>query len=189
MSNKFKLLCIIDMQNDFIDGSLGTPEAQAIIPKVVDKIENLDKTNTLILMTKDTHYNNYLDTLEGTILPIAHCIEGTKGWSINKEVSKTVKESQCMTFSSANIINGRIYKNTFASDVLEDFMEKHAKEIESVEIIGLCTDICVISNALMARKVLPDCEITVDSSCCAGTYPARHEAALEVMKSCQINVI
>lgn len=188
MNNKFKLLCIIDMQNDFIDGSLGNPEAQVIVPKVVKKIEDLDKTNTLVLLTKDIHYINYSDTLEGTILPIPHCIEGTIGWSINKEVSKAV-DSHCMVYSSANIINGRIYKNTFGSDVLQDFLKKYKKEIESIEFVGLCTDICVVSNALMARMTLPDCEITVDASCCAGTTPEKHEAALEVMKSCQINVI
>lgn len=185
-----KILALIDLQEDFINGSLGTPEAQAIVPKVVDKINNItDKSNTLILFTKDTHYDDYLNTLEGTILPIKHCIENTPGWSINKEIKNAVKGKGFLSYSSDKIIKSRIYKNTFGSDDLRDFLVEKANFIDEIEFIGLCTDICVISNALMARQTLPNTEIAVDASCCAGTNVDKHKAALEVMKSCQINVI
>lgn len=184
------VLVLVDLQNDFIDGSLGSPEAQAIIPRIVDKLNNIkDKSNTLVLYTKDTHYDDYLDTLEGSILPIKHCIENTPGWSINKDIERAVKSNRFLSYSSDKIINSRVYKNTFGSDDLRDFFVKFADKIESVEFCGLCTDVCVVSNALITRMVLPDTEITVDSSCCAGTTSDKHKAALEVMKSCQINVI
>ena len=186
----FKVFVIVDCQNDFIDGSLGTAEAQAIVPRIVEKINNMsDKENTLVLFTKDTHYENYFDTLEGSILPIKHCIENTPGWSINKEIVAAVKKYDFLGYSSKKIINSRVYKNTFGSDDLEEFFVKHKEEIESVEFVGLCTDICVISNVLMARQKMPNTEIIVDKACCAGVSPDKHEAALEVMRSCQINVI
>lgn len=186
-----RVLVCVDLQNDFIDGVLGTPEAQKIVKRVVDKINNYDdKSNTLVLFTKDTHCStNYLDTLEGTILPIPHCIENTPGWSINKEVSRAVKENRFLSYSSDKIIKSRVYKNTFGSDDLREFFEKFKNDIEEVEFVGLCTDCCVISNVLMARMVLPNTEIMVDSSCCAGITPEKHQAALEVMRSCQINII
>lgn len=186
-----KVLTIIDMQGSFIDGELGTPEAKKIVPNIVDKINNYDnKNNTLVLFTKDTHYSDtYLDTLEGTILPIPHCIENTPGWSINKEITNAVEKNRFLSYSSDKIIKSRVYKNTFASDDLRKFFERFKDDIEEVEFCGLCTDVCVISNVLMARMVLPEVEITVDSSCCAGVTPEKHQAALEVMRSCQINVI
>lgn len=185
-----KVLVCIDLQKDFIDGSLGTPEAQAIVPRVVNKINNYDnKSNTLVLFTKDTHHANYLETLEGTILPIPHCIENTPGWSINKEITDAVDKNRFLSYSSDKIIKSRVYKDTFASEDLRKFFEKFRDDIEEVEFVGLCTDVCVISNALVARMVLPDVEITIDASCCAGTNVEKHNAALEVMKSCQINII
>jgi len=183
-------LVIVDMQNDFIDGSLGSPEAQAIVPRVVEKLNNIDMTDTLVLFTKDTHYDDYLDTFEGKMLPVKHCIENTPGWSINKEISSVVDNREgALTYSSKTIKHSRIYKNTFGSDDLRDFFVKHKDEIDEIEFAGLCTDICVISNVLMARQEMPDKVITVDASCCAGVTPEKHRAALEVMKSCQINVI
>lgn len=185
-----KILALIDLQKDFIDGSLGTPEAQAIVKNVVDKINNYEnKGNTLVLMTKDAHGSNYLDTLEGTMLPIPHCIENTPGWSINKEIKDAVRKNRFLSYSSDKIINSRIYKNTFGSDELRMFFEKFKDDIEEVEFVGLCTDVCVISNVLMCRMVLPDTPIYVDKNCCAGTNEERHLAALEVMKSCQIEII
>lgn len=185
-----KVLCLIDVQNDFIDGSLGSQMAQAIVPRIVEKINNItDKSNTLLLFTKDTHYENYLDTLEGTILPIPHCIENTHGWSINKQIASEAMDPDFLGYSSKKVINSRIYKNTFGSKDLMELLEKNKDYIEEVEVCGLCTDVCVISNVLMCRMVLPDTEITVDASCCAGTNVEKHKAALEVMKSCQINVI
>jgi nicotinamidase-related amidase len=185
-----KILCLIDLQNDFINGSLGSAEAQAIVPKVVEKLKNIDIENTLVLFTKDTHYDDYLDTFEGKMLPVKHCIENTNGWSINKEIASVVDNTEGMLYySSSNIKHSRIYKNTFGSDDLRDFFIKHKDEIDEVEFCGLCTDICVISNVLMARQAMPDKVITVDASCCAGVTPEKHLAALEVMKSCQIDVI
>lgn len=185
-----KILIIVDMQNDFIDGSLGTPEAQAIIPNVVKKIKSIDKENTLVLFTKDTHYDNYLDTLEGKMLPVKHCIKNTPGWCICKEISSAVDYADgILYYSSDSIIHSRIYKNTFGSDVLRNFLLEHSDKIEEVELCGLCTDICVISNVLMTRQALPNIKITVDASCCAGVTPEKHKAALEVMKSCQIEII
>ena len=185
-----KILVCVDLQNDFIDGALGSAEAQAIVPNVVEKIKNIDKTNTLVLFTKDTHYEDYLDTLEGKMLPVKHCIENTPGWAINKEISSVVDYvNGHMMFSSEKIIRSRVYKNTFGSDDLREFLVAHKDSIEEVELCGLCTDICLISNALMARQALPNTRIIVDASCCAGTTPKRHQAALEVMKSCQIEII
>lgn len=185
-----KILVLVDLQNDFINGSLGTSEAQSIVPKVVEKLENYpDKSNTLIIFTKDTHYADYMDTLEGKYLPVEHCIENTSGWSINKEISRAAKNKGFLTYSSSMIINSRIYKGTFGSDVLRDFLLNHSDDIEEIEFIGLCTDICVISNVLMARQALPNTKISVDASCCAGTTIEKHISALEVMKSCQIDII
>ena len=185
-----KILCLIDLQNDFIDGALGTQESKEVVPRIVDKLNNYsDKSNTCVLYTKDTHGNDYLDTLEGTMLPIPHCIENTPGWSINKEIKRAVKANRFLSYSSGNIINSRVYKNTFGSDDLREFFIKFKDKIESIEFLGLCTDICVISNVLMARQTLPNTEIYVDASCCAGTTVDKHQAALEVMKSCQINII
>lgn len=183
-----KLLVVIDMQNDFISGSLGTPEAQAIVPKVVEKIKTTDRSETLILFTKDTHYDNYLDTLEGELLPVPHCIENTHGWSIHKDIKDAIKGAG-LTYSSDKIINSRIYKSTFGSDDLRELLINLKDCIDEVEFVGLDTDVCVVSNALMARQTLPNIKITVDASCCAGVTPEKHKAALEVMKSCQINVI
>jgi nicotinamidase-related amidase len=184
------VLVLVDLQKDFIDGALGSPEAQAIVPRIVEKLNNYpDKSNTLVLFTKDTHYDGYLDTFEGQHLPVPHCIENTPGWSINKEIKNAVRDNRFLTYSSGEIIKSRIYKNTFGSDVLREFLEYHCNNIEEVEIIGLCTDICVISNVLMARQTLPNTKIVVDASCCAGVTPEKHKAALEVMKSCQIDVV
>ena len=184
------VLVVVDMQNDFIDGSLGTQEAQAIVPKVVEKLKNIDRENTLVLFTKDTHKNNYMETFEGKMLPVKHCIENTTGWSINKEISSVIDNMDgVLTYSSSTIKHSRVYKNTFGSDDLRNFFNKHKDEIDEVEFCGLCTDICVVSNVLMARQEMPDKIITVDAGCCAGVTPEKHKAALEVMKSCQINVI
>lgn len=185
-----KILVVVDMQKDFIDGSLGTPEAHSIVPNVIEKLKNIDKENTLVLFTKDTHFDDYENTLEGQKLPVRHCIESTEGWSIPKEISKIVDEGEGYAyFSSDEIIHSRIYKQTFGSDVLERFIRNNRNAIEEIEFCGLCTDICVVSNALMARQCLPNVHITVNANCCAGTTPEKHEAALSVMESCQIDII
>lgn len=175
-----KLLIVVDMQNDFITGSLGTPEAQAIVPKVVDKIKNWDKDGE-IWYTQDTHTNNYLDTQEGRNLPVVHCVFGEPG----HEVEISVKEAIESYFCKKNLF---FRKKTFGSKELFDIVSEDAAIIDSIEIIGLCTDICVVSNALGLKAYVPEIPISCDASCCAGTTPENHKAALQVMKCCQINV-
>ncbi len=170
-----KILIVIDMQKDFVDGSLGTNEAQAIVPAVVEKINSYDIKD--IFATRDTHQQDYMSTQEGKNLPVEHCIEGTDGWEINGDVAAALK--------GAKIIN----KPTFGSTVLVDTIKDiAAKEEIEIEMIGLCTDICVVSNALLLKAALPEVPISVDSGCCAGVTPKKHEAALETMRSCQIYV-
>lgn len=169
-----KLLVIVDMQNDFIDGALGTLEAQAIVPNVVDKIQNWDGD---IFCTKDTHFENYLSTSEGKHLPVKHCIEGTNGHNIN---SKVLTELNKKAFT---IIN----KYTFGSTVLPEFIRPLGYDY--IELVGLCTDICVVSNAILLKAHFPETDIAVDASCCAGVTPESHIAALTTMKMCQINII
>lgn len=170
-----KLLIVIDMQNDFIDGALGTKEAQAIVPNVKKKIEEYKARGDGIIFTRDTHLSNYLDTNEGKHLPVKHCIQGTYGWLISDELDNGVGYPV-------------IDKYTFGFDgwVHYDFEERHFEEIE---LVGLCTDICVVSNALILKALYPEINITVDASCCAGVTPESHRAALTTMKMCQINVI
>ncbi len=170
-----KVLVVIDMQNDFIDGSLGTKEAEAIVPNVVEKIKSYNTED--IFATRDTHQPDYMETQEGKNLPVEHCIEGTNGWEINTEVAKALGE--------AIIID----KPTFGSTILADTLKKmNDKEEIEIELVGLCTDICVVSNALMLKATMPEVKISVDASCCAGVTPDKHNAALETMRSCQISI-
>lgn len=171
-----KVLVVIDMQNDFIDGTLGTKEAVAIVPNVVKKIKEWDGP---IIATRDTHGNDYLNTSEGKKLPVSHCIKDTEGWMINKEVE------------NALAIKNTIYinKSTFGSTNLPGIIKLITKENMSIEIIGLCTDICVVSNALFLKTHFPETQIAVDASCCAGVTPETHKAALTTMKMCQIEII
>ena len=173
-----KILIVVDMQNDFIDGSLGTPEAEAIVDNVVAKMG--EYTKDCIYVTRDTHQDDYLMTQEGENLPVVHCIEGTHGWEINDKVKAAM--------GSAVVMN----KPTFGSLQLADmmvmeFMGHELSECE-IELVGLCTDICVVSNALILKARLPEVKISVDSSCCAGVTPESHEAALKTMAMCQIEV-
>ena len=173
-----KVLVIVDMQNDFIDGSLGTPEAQAMLPRLVEKIENEPDT-TRYIFTKDTHHEDYMMTPEGKKLPIPHCIKGTHGWEI----------PECLTelFANSPFV---IEKPTFGSVELMEWINDITDiDVDTIEFVGLCTDICVVSNALMAKAYFyNDFEIAVDSNCCAGVTPESHEAALTTMRMCQINV-
>ena len=172
-----KVLIVVDMQNDFVTGALGSSEAQAIVPNVVNKIKNWDG---LVLFTRDTHYEDYLGTLEGKKLPISHCIKNTNGWNIIDELKN---------FSNKN---NTIDKYTFGFKdwvwILDEVFSIFEDKFE-FELCGLCTDICVVSNALALRMFFQNTKITVDASCCAGVTPEKHKAALEVMKSCQIEVI
>ena len=173
-----KILVVIDMQNDFIDGALGTPEAVAIVENVKAKILSYPKEN--VFATRDTHHQYYMDTQEGRNLPVPHCIRGTDGWQIRPEIAELI--------FSDHIVD----KPTFGSTQLAKLMEilEHREEdgIE-IELVGLCTDICVVSNALLLKASMPETPISCDASCCAGVTPAKHEAALETMRSCQIRII
>lgn len=172
-----KVLVVVDMQNDFVTGSLGTKEALEIVPNVKCKVEEYLKNGDAVFFTKDTHWDDYLDTQEGKNLPVEHCTVDTYGWEIVDDL-KTYADHA-------------IEKYTFGSNDLAEWMYDRfiSNDYNCVEIVGVCTDVCVISNALLIKAWVPEMEITVDASCCAGVTPEKHKAALEVMKSCQINVI
>lgn len=186
-----RVLVVVDVQKDFVDGALGSLAAQSIIPHMKSRIkEYADAGDTLILFTKDTHYDNYDQTLEGHYLPVKHCQYMTPGWSLVKEISTLADGySNFMIYSDEEIIRSRILKETFGSIKLCELLKKYEKDITDVTFMGFCTDICVVSNVLMARAYLPNTRIIVDTSCCAGSTLEKHLAALEVMKSCQIDVI
>ncbi len=170
------ILVVVDMQNDFIDGALGTPEAVAIVPKVMVKMMNFDG---LVLATRDTHGEDYLERQEGKKLPVVHCIKGTHGWEIKDEIQQL-------------LISQPIDKPTFGSEALGNVLKdlnNDVEPIDSITLVGLCTDICVISNAMLLKAFLPEVPIMVDASCCAGVTPESHERALEAMKACQIEII
>lgn len=184
-----KVLVVVDMQNDFISGSLGTDEAKKIVPNVVSKIMECD-TGTLVLLTKDTHGEDYLETQEGQILPVKHCIEGTYGWSVCDEVSNALKSKYgILMYSTPHVTQSRIKKDRFGSIDLAKIIKQYEKDVESIEIVGLCTDICVIANALLLKTFMPEVPVIVDASCCAGVTPESHYNALQAMKSCQIHII
>lgn len=168
-----KVLIVIDMQKDFIDGSLGTKEAVAIVPAVAAKIAAAKESGYEVIFTRDTHSESYLNTQEGKKLPVVHCVKDSDGWQIAKELDT----------GTARIID----KPSFGSLELADYVASLG-HVEEVELVGLCTDICVISNAMILKARLPEVTIAVDSSCCAGVTPQSHINALEAMKMCQIEV-
>ncbi len=168
-----KYLIVIDMQKDFVDGSLGTPEAQAVVPRIEKKIAGGGYDR--IFFTFDTHFSDYSETLEGKKLPVQHCIKGTDGWNTALGYDR---------FSRENTVEKYTFGYTDWNKLLPD-----KNDIENIEFVGVCTDICVISNALILRALYPDTPMTVDASCCAGTTPEAHKAALTVMRSCQIDII
>lgn len=170
-------LIVVDMQKDFVDGSLGTSEAQSIVENVVQKIEAHEGP---ILATMDTHESNYMDTSEGRKLPVPHCIRNTPGWLLNEQVAQAIAKRSGVC----------VEKNTFGSIHLpQRILDMAGHDEFRIELIGLCTDICVVSNALILKAHFPEAEISVDARCCAGVTPDAHRAALQVMRSCQINVI
>ena len=171
-----KLLIVVDMQNDFIDGALGTKEAVAIVPNVVKKINDWDGD---IIATRDTHTNDYMNTREGKYLPVPHCIKNTPGHEINE----TVKDALMNAEVDVTVID----KITFGSVNLPKMV--FVGDYDYVELIGLCTDICVVSNAMLIKAELPEIDVAVDATCCAGVTPDTHNAALTTMRMCQINVI
>lgn len=169
------ILVVVDMQNDFIDGALGTKEAVTIVPKVEEKIRNFNGT---VFFTRDTHENWYLETQEGKKLPVPHCIRDTEGWQIRRELDILRKTEP-------------VDKETFGStDLADDLVAMNIDdEIKSITFVGLCTDICVISNALLVKAALPEVPIIVDAACCAGVTPESHENALKAMEMCQVEVV
>lgn len=173
-----KVLVVVDMQNDFVEGALGTKEACAIVPDVVKMIEEFDGK---IVATRDTHMEDYMDSQEGKNLPVIHCVKGTDGWKINSEIQKALDEKQAVV----------IDKPTFGSVELGEYVRKLDREepVEEILLIGVCTDICVISNALLLKAYLPEVPVKVAASCCAGVTPEQHAQALEAMKPCQIEIV
>ena len=184
-----KVLVVVDCQNDFIDGALGSAEAQKAVPNIIEKLKNVDE-NTCVIFTRDTHWDaHYLNSLEGQKLPVKHCIFNTHGWQINEKIVVALP---------AGVGRACLDKETFGSfdlmELIREFEEAYWDQtgdeatLEEIELIGFCTDICVISNALALRMVRPNTPIRVDKSCCAGTTIMNHLSALDVMKSCQIEV-
>ena len=167
-----KVLIVVDMQKDFIDGTLGTKEAKAIVENVKNKIAEYNKNNYKVIFTRDTHQENYLETSEGRKLPVEHCIEGSEGWQIPADID----DKECIHIDKPNF-GWTGWNNVDMYDA------------DEIELIGLCTDICVVSNALILKAIYPEIKITVDAGCCAGVTPETHEAALTTMKMCQIDVI
>jgi len=181
MENEKKVLIVVDMQNDFVSGALGTKEAQSIEPHVVEKILNFDGE---IYFTLDTHQENYLETQEGQRLPVPHCIAGTEGWTPTAAV--------WMALMNRNVADEKhmVCKDIFGSKELPFRLhEDLGEDIDEITLIGLCTDICVISNALMLKSFFPEARIVIDSKCCAGVTPESHETALNAMRTCQIDIL
>lgn len=172
-----KLLLVIDMQNDFIDGALGTAEAESIVPVVVKKAEKFDGD---VIFTRDTHFDNYMETQEGKKLPVPHCIQGTHGWELHPELERLRLQKNLPVFD----------KLAFGCRELPDWLAAHYPEgLESIELVGVCTDICVVSNALLLKAFFPELPIRVTASACAGVTPESHENALKVMEICQIEIL
>jgi len=172
-----KILIVVDMQKDFVDGSLGTAEAVGIVDAVCAKIRSHEGP---VIVTRDTHFSDYSDSREGRFLPVTHCIKDTAGWQLDSRVAAALEGREYVTLD----------KFSFGSPALPGIIGGIVgREEFSIELIGLCTDICVVSNALICKAAFSEADISVDSACCAGVTPAKHEAALEVMRSCQINVI
>ena len=170
------LLIVVDIQNDFVDGALGTAEAVSIIENAAKKIREYDD----IFVTYDTHYENYMDTAEGAKLPVPHCIKGTSGWELNNTITEALSGKKYTA----------VEKITFGSVGLPELIKQTVGDEDfDITLIGLCTDICVVSNVLAAKMFFPDVKISVLADMCAGVTPEKHEAALETMRSCQIEVI
>ncbi|MCD8222551.1 MAG: cysteine hydrolase [Clostridiales bacterium] len=168
------ILLVIDMQNDFIDGSLGTEDACRIVPGVIEKIREAVKNGDRVIYTRDTHGTDYLQTQEGRLLPVEHCIRDTAGWQIREDVLAAANGNE-------EVINKPSFGYTGWAQVLRE-------EYDTITLIGLCTDICVVSNALILKAMYPETHVVVDAACCAGTTPERHQAAIRTMESCQVEI-
>lgn len=180
-----KLLIMIDMQNDFLTGVLGNEQTADIVPAVCEKLRKYyNETDAPLIYTMDTHEENYLETQEGKKLPAIHCIDGSNGWQLPNELKEIVD-----SFESRAVC---VKKKTFGSrdipEVIASLEEKYGEKADEIELVGVCTDICVISNALLIKAFYPETPITVDAECCAGITPESHSNALETMKMCQVNI-
>ena len=167
-----KLLVVVDMQNDFVTGALGSKEAVAILPNIMKKLATARENGVTVVFTRDTHFDNYLTTQEGKNLPVVHCIKDTRGWEI---VEGLFHEGECV-----------FDKPTFGSLELARFVKEEG--FDEVELVGVCTDICVVSNALLIKAYCPEIKIRVDANCCAGVTRESHESALKTMSSCQVEI-
>lgn len=181
-----KILVVIDMQNDFIDGALGSQEAINIVPNVIEKIQTYQQEGNAIYFTQDTHKEDYLQTQEGKNLPVLHCIKGTTGWNLHASINELAEKIQADKKEPVIFEKG-IFGGENLAQVLRNLIDEPSET--EIELIGLCTDICVLSNAILFKTYLPEVLIKVDAACCAGVTPTTHHNALEAMKMCQIQVI
>ena len=184
------VLIVVDMQNDFIDGALGTKEACELVPKLAEQIKNFDG---LVLATRDTHGEDYLDTMEGKKLPVVHCVKGTEGWELHSEIVQAMKEqAEKRTADKRAVFERTMFdKPTFGSIELGQYLEgvkERGGKIDCITLAGVCTDICVISNAMICKAAFPEASIIVHSDCCAGVTPESHRTALAAMDACQIEI-
>lgn len=170
-----KVLVVVDMQNDFITGVLGNEACRAVVPRVVERVQEAVNDRTDLIFSQDTHQENYLLTQEGRKLPVFHCIQNTDGWKIIPELAETAEKKGIL-----------FIKETFGSRDIAEYIRAHG--YEEVELIGVCTDICVISNAMTIKAFVPEAEISVNAACCAGVTPQSHQTAIEAMRACQINI-
>ncbi len=176
-----KLLIVVDMQKDFVDGALGTAEAVAIVPAVAEKIRAYRAAGNTVIATRDTHGEDYLSTQEGKNLPVVHCVRGTEGWQINAAVAEALG-------SDAVIVDKPTFGSTELLGILGGYAAQYGEENVHIELIGLCTDICVVSNALLIKAHFHEMPLSLDPKCCAGVTPEKHAAAIETMRSCQIEI-
>ena len=191
---------VVDMQNDFVDGALGTPEAQAIVPKVADYIRTHADKDTILLVTKDTHNPDYMETLEGKNLPVAHCIKNTHGWELAPAIQEAIYDTRDKYHGFDSyfpyVADHIVCKPTFGSldlvnllYVIDDMTGTQSGEVAEITLMGLCTGICVLSNAMLTKATLPEVPVRVVADCCACVTPASHQIALDAMKLCQIEII
>ena len=180
-----KVLIVVDMQNDFIDGTLAADGGVAIVSNVVNRIKNSE--HELILFTRDTHGDDYLQTPEGKKLPVVHCIQGSHGWQIQPDIF-SAWQTHPATLVLPELPSPIFDKPVFGSIQLVDFLKAHEQDIEAIEMLGICTDICVVSNAIMVKNSLPNVPLSVNANCCAGVSKESHDKALAVMQMCQIDV-
>lgn len=182
---KKKLLVVVDMQNDFVSGVLGTARAQSIVPAVVEKIEAYKTNEGYIVYTMDTHAESYLDTQEGKKLPVKHCIYHSEGWNLNQDIARALQGAKSVDKAEAV----EYQKGVFGAWSLGEDVKRWEAEVESIEFVGVCTGICVISNVILVKTALPEMPVIVDAACCACVTPESHITALDAMELLQVEII